>query len=141
MALINPSVHFFLDLVRWTYPEIKEIAQNFKDQLGPNFFNALLQNNHGTCCSQVTKITYRSEDIYVHGFTIGNLSHKKLVKVEDYHCNQAGFWCMVNECFPYLKTEKIDDNLLILQPIVVKVGWRTLYRMFGKNIDFEGYEF
>ncbi|XP_057547831.1 G-type lectin S-receptor-like serine/threonine-protein kinase SD3-1 [Amaranthus tricolor] len=97
-------------LIRWTYAEIKELTQNFKDQLGPRSFKAVLQNKQPALAkrlqSQTEERRFRSMVSM-----IGSIYHKNLVKVEGYCC-ESGHRFLVYE---FLKNGSLEELMVDLE--------------------------
>ncbi|KMT15429.1 hypothetical protein BVRB_3g061340 [Beta vulgaris subsp. vulgaris] len=106
-------------LVRWTYAEIKEVTQNFKDQLGPHSFKALLQKNQPAL---VKKLDTQIEDRRFRSIVsiIGGISHKNLVKLEGYCC-ESGHRCLVYE---FLKNGSLEEFMCDLESCK-RLTWRN----------------
>ncbi|XP_021724100.1 G-type lectin S-receptor-like serine/threonine-protein kinase SD3-1 [Chenopodium quinoa] len=95
---------FSAGLVRWTYGEIKELTGNFKDQLGPRSYKAMLQNNQ---LALIRRLELQIEERKFRAMVslIGSIHHKHLVKVEGFCCD-PGHRFLVYE---FLKNGSLED--------------------------------
>lgn len=73
-------------LVRWTYAEIKELTGNFKHQLGPHSYKAMLKNSQPVVV-KLLESPLEGRKFRATVSMVGSIYHKHLVKLEGYCCD------------------------------------------------------
>ncbi|KAF8395851.1 hypothetical protein HHK36_019805 [Tetracentron sinense] len=90
-------------LITLSYAEIKDLTNNFKDQLGPKMFKGVLPHNRSVAIKDL-KVIIEEKQFKNAVSIIGSIHHKNLVKLEGY-CYESGHRFLVYE---FAKNGSVD---------------------------------
>lgn len=73
--------------IAFSFSEIKEVAANFKHQIGPKMFKGVLPNNQPVAVKDIKDVDIEARKFRNTVSKIGSIYHKNLVQLEGYCCD------------------------------------------------------
>lgn len=101
-AQMNP--HYSV-LIRLSFEEIKELTNNFTDQIGTSVFRGVLPNKTPIVAKILKDVIVSEKEFRVKVTTLSGTHHRNLVSVKGF-CFEAGNKCLIYEHVPNGSLEK-----------------------------------
>ncbi|XP_077226959.1 G-type lectin S-receptor-like serine/threonine-protein kinase SD3-1 [Tasmannia lanceolata] len=115
-AQMNPH---YSALIRLSFEEVKELTNNFMDQLGPTVFKAALPNQMSVVAKMLNNVVASEKDFRMVVSTLGGTHHRNLVALKGF-CFEPKYKLLIYE---YISNGSLDQWLLSSSQNQNKGSW------------------